>query len=412
MKSHWSLIHHHAGRCEPTWEAVLLQTFFRGNSLRYFTGPSGLARGREPLSGKGGAVVQDAKSLLRHLITSTSTTLANGVGMLDDVDQIVSMSSSDLFQHNLIHHSRAVPALTTMHIRTKTLDTTPSTPLHAQTVIWQEVIPQLAQDSVFLMYGVLACSALHLAYLEPEHRQIYRIQAARYQELAMPPFRAAVAHLDGANCHATLAFIHLLAIHSFAFEQEDERLLVVDPNSPNVVSDWLSFLRSGCDYVGLVWEYVENGPLKALLCEWTKPVDKYQNLPHSPLVERLMSVVPPSNGEDAWSEGERRMYRDAVFKLGYAFLAAEKLGGDFGIWDALRVWPVILEATYFEYLRVLHPGALIVLAHYCRLLHRLDGKWYLKGRADRLLTQILQRLDTHWHPYIDFTLDGSLAEAK
>ena len=121
MKSHWSLIHHHAGRCEPTWEAVLLQTFFRGNSLRYFTGPSGLARVRDSLSGKGGAVIQDSEGLLKHFVNSTSTTLANGVGMLDDVDRIVSMSSSDLFQHNLIHHSRVVPALTTMHIRTKTL---------------------------------------------------------------------------------------------------------------------------------------------------------------------------------------------------------------------------------------------------------------------------------------------------
>ena len=182
------------------------------------------------------------------------------------------------------------------------------------------------------MYGILACAALHLAYLEPEHRQTYRIQAAQYQELAMPLFRAAVAHLDGANCHAILAFIHLLSIHSFAFEQEDERLLVVDLAGPNVVSDWLSFLRSGCDYVSLVREYVAHGPLNALLCEWTKPVHKYENLRHSLLVNRLLSAVPQRDSEDAWSEQECQMYRDAVFKLGYAFLAAEKLGGDFSIW--------------------------------------------------------------------------------
>jgi len=270
-------------------------------------------------------------------------------------------------------------------------------------VIWQEVIPQLAQESVFLMYGILACSALHLAYLEPDHRQTYRVQVARYQEQAMPLFRAAVAHLDGTNCHATLAFIHLLSIHSFAFEEEDERLLLVDVDSPNVVSDWLSFLRSGCDYVSLVREYVAQGPLNALLCEWTKPVEKYENLRHSPLVDQLLSVVPQRDSEDAWPEQECQMYRDAMLKLEYAYLAAEKLGADFSIWDALRVWPVVLSSEYFEFLRVLHPGALLVLAHYCHLLRRLDGKWYLEGRADRLLTQILQRLDTHWHPFVDLT---------
>jgi len=272
-------------------------------------------------------------------------------------------------------------------------------------VIWQTVIPQLAQESAFLMYGILACSALHLAHLEPSNRQTYHIAAAQYQALAMPPFRAAIASLNGSNCHAVLAFIHLLAIHSFAFEQDDERLLVVDPTSPNVVSDWLAFLRSGCDYVSLVREHVANGPLNALLCEWTKPVDMSETL-STPLVDRLLRVIPGRESKDAWSELECQMYRDAVVKLGYAFLAAEKLGGAFGIWDALRVWPVILDETYLEYVRVLHPGALIVLAHYCSLLRRLEGKWYLEGRAKRLLMQILTRLDTRWHVYVELREDG------
>jgi hypothetical protein len=339
MKHHWSLEHADIDRLEMTWEHVPLQTFFRGNSLRYFTEPRRLDHLHDLRLNAQGVVIKDASALLMHYITSTSATLAVGT--------------------DTPAHSKS---------------------LQAQTVIWQEVIPQLAQDSVFLMYGILACSAL--------------------QEQAMPLFREALGIMNRENCHATLAFIHLLAIHSFAFEQEDERLLVVDPDSPNVVTDWLSVLRSGCHYVSLVREYVVDGPLKALLCEWEKPVDVFEDV-RMPLVDQLLSIIPAKGSGDAWSEQDCQTYRNAVFSLGYAFLSADEFGKDFSIWDALRVWLVILSSTYFELLRALHPGALIVLAHYCHLLHKLDGKWYLEGRANRLLMQIMQRLDTNWHPYID-----------
>lgn len=254
------------------------------------------------------------------------------------------------------------------------------------------------------MKGILACSALHLASLRPENGEAYTVLAAEYQEMAMPTFREAVAHLNVENCHAVLSFIHLLSIYSFAFEQEDERLLVVDPYGPEMMSKWLAFLHGGCHYVSLMRDYVTDGPLKALLCEWTKPRDLYEDV-RTPLTDSLLNIIPPKENDDAWSARECQIYRDAVHKLGHAFLAAEKLGEDFTIWDALRGWPLMLPQAYFDLLRGLHPGALILLAHFCPLLYRLDGKWYLKGRAKRLLSQILQKLDTHWHSFVGLTLD-------
>ena len=287
---------------------------------------------------------------------------------------------------------------------TSSLTHSPPGSRSARISAWQEAIPKLAERSQFLLHGILACSALHLAYMNPSARQSYRITAARYQDLAMPLFREAVANLDDDNCHAILAFIQLLAVYSFASEQENERLLVVDPNGPDVVCGWLSFLRSGCDYVSKVRLSVEHGPLAALLCEWMKPVDMYKG-PQIPLVERLLNIIPSMDHQDAWSQQECQIYRDAVCKLGYAFICAERLGKEFTDWDALRVWPLLLLPDYFELLRDLHAGALIVLAHYCSLLHRLNRKWYLAGRAKRLLEHIVQRLDSEWHSHINLPLE-------
>jgi len=41
MKSHWMAVHNRPGQLEFDWTSVPLQTFFRGNLLRYFTNPSG-----------------------------------------------------------------------------------------------------------------------------------------------------------------------------------------------------------------------------------------------------------------------------------------------------------------------------------------------------------------------------------
>jgi hypothetical protein len=276
--------------------------------------------------------------------------------------------------------------------------------------IWQTIIPQLADENQYLMHGILACSALHLAYLNPSAQLSYRTLAFRHQDSAMPRFREALARFNDENCHAILAFIHLLAVYSFASEQENERLLIVDPNGPEIVSYWLLFLRSGCELVETVRYAVVNGPLAPLMCEWVKPMDVRQGA-HSPLVSKLINLIPSEEHEDTWSDVECRIYRDAVYQLEYAYMCAKKLGKNFTTWDALRVWPVLLAPEYFELLRDLHPGALIVLAHYCHLLYYLDEKWYWKGRAQRLLKHIVVRLDSEWHAHVklpveqDFGLD-------
>jgi len=120
MKHHWSVVHQCARRPEPAWEPVPLQTFFSGNSLRYFTKPPRLPALYRIQSSKPILVIQDAGGLLRHFITSTSTTLANGVG----TPSKVSMPSSNCRSiFSSIHHSCPVPAYVLVRIRFEALST-------------------------------------------------------------------------------------------------------------------------------------------------------------------------------------------------------------------------------------------------------------------------------------------------
>lgn len=52
-----------------------------------------------------------------------------------------------------------------------------------------------------------------------------------------------------------------------------------------------------------------------------------------------------------------------------------------------------------------HPGALVLLAHYCVLLMNIEDQWYFRGRATRMIQVIKQRLAPNWHQFIEKPLE-------
>ena len=55
-----------------------------------------------------------------------------------------------------------------------------------------------------------------------------------------------------------------------------------------------------------------------------------------------------------------------------------------------------LSLPFLEMLREGHDGALVLLAHYCVLLKRIEGAWYAEGRSRRLIGEVLRRLGREW----------------
>jgi hypothetical protein len=270
--------------------------------------------------------------------------------------------------------------------------------------LWQDTVPQLARRNPFLMHGILACSALHLAYKTPSHQLEYLVKATSHQHIAMPQFRSAIAHVNEENCHSVMVFSHLLVIYSFALESQDERLLIVDANGPDILPSWLHFLRNGCLMVCTVWDQIVAGPIKDLAEQWEVPVEVLED-GQTPLERYLLSVIPPQSAEDAWPEEVCRVYSETAIALGRAFSCTRALGGKLTTWDALRIWPMLISVEFIELLREWHPGALILLAHYCILLKKVESHWYFEGRATKLLSTIVHRMDLRWHCYIRWPLE-------
>jgi hypothetical protein len=367
MKSHWLSVHGRAGQEVLDWRPAPLQTFFRGNLLRYFTCHNSQVKAVQPFGAKAFAEVigvadefqhpnlfNDSDSvLLRHYITSTSISIA---------------------------HDEQSEAL------------------------WQVTVPQLAYRHPFLMHGILACSALHLAYKHPAQQRQYLIIASSHQSVAMPQFRSAIDNVDADSCHPIMVFSHLLVIYSFALERQDERLLIVERNESDVLPSWLHFLRNGCLMVCSFWDQIEAGPVKELASQWEVPVEISEE-GKQPLTDYLLSVIPSQDSPDAWSDEICRLYSETTVELGQAFSCTRSLGEKFTTWDALRIWPMLISVEFLQLLSAWHPGALILLAHYCILLKKVEVHWYFEGRATKLLSTILKRLDMRWHYFIKWPLE-------
>lgn len=399
MQSHWRSVHERPGIPGKDWKYAPLQTFFRGNMLKYFTQAASSSNSKMP------APVESHYLLVRQNVL--------GVTCLDPDMQLRALTLPfDDESHDCHTACETVARLTKceksllQHYTNFTYKTI-ATDLETQ-YLWGPALVQIAYHHNFLMKALLALTALHLAEQGSTitDKQEYMLAASRFQDEAMAPYRIAVANANKSNCHAILAFTHLLVLYCFATEQEDENLLLVAERE-NITPLWLSFLRSGCSMLCSVWETLEIGPVQALAAAWEKQFDlpKSIDILISQSLDELLGAVPPPSSTDAWSDQECIEYRDAASFLALAISCSKTIGQPWTAWDVLRIWPVRLSEGFMVMLAASHPGALVLLAHYCVLLMNIEDQWYFRGRATRMIQVIKQRLAPNWHQFIEKPLE-------
>lgn len=148
-----------------------------------------------------------------------------------------------------------------------------------------------------------------------------------------------------------------------------------------------------------VWPRIGTGPVRYLAESWEILADK-SKFPHQPLLDYLLAI-PPND----WPEEVRVPYKDSAFAVACSFTCMYAFDENCSPLDVVRFWPIHNSVEYVELLISWHPGALIVLAHYCIVLQRVGmGCWYLEGRAVSMLSTIVRQLDPIWHRYIEWPL--------
>ncbi|GAQ07472.1 protein RTM1 [Aspergillus lentulus] len=93
---------------------------------------------------------------------------------------------------------------------------------------WQIAFPTLAYSNEFLMHGILALSALHLAHLKPENHSRYITSSRFHISLGLRSFRRILTSPTTDNCCALFAFSSLIMVYVYASPAESAEVDMVD----------------------------------------------------------------------------------------------------------------------------------------------------------------------------------------
>ena len=263
--------------------------------------------------------------------------------------------------------------------------------------LWQVAVPREGFQHAFLMHGILAVAALHLSGLKPEKQEAYRQTAAQHQDRALSLFRSVMPTITESNCHAFFALSSLIVVFAFAAPRARHSLAFTkDSDEP---TEWLSLIRGVRSILMSVWPWVKNGSLGGLLpdgIEQPNPrelSEAAENQFHQ-LLRLCAGVSAEADVVDA--------YRETIHGLRTCYVKLYTKAPTECEVSIAFLWPVMIPQNFVTMLNSRAPEALIILAHYCVILHHLDGYWWKSGWTGHLLDNIYRVLDESWHSWIQW----------
>jgi hypothetical protein len=289
--------------------------------------------------------------------------------------------------------------------------------------IFQHAFPEMAFTHPFLMHGILALSALHLAHLRPENSQVYIIASDAHHQQAIVGYRDALSSITPQNCHACAAFSLLLNVYAWASPDRPGSLFLNDEGEDGTSGvELITILRGGNAVMAAHRAVVSEGPLRPLYklwFGWNEDQEKFARLPSvasllsrnddSPILpheddarlEALAALWDPPNAHVDVQTAEVLSHTLRLLRRTFVVSSADN-----GIEDqqATLGWPIMIPEQFLGLVQARNPRALVLLAHYCLLLKRSDSRWWIEGKAETLLGRILKAVGEPWKDWIDWPL--------
>ena len=129
--------------------------------------------------------------------------------------------------------------------------------------IWQRGVPKEVLSHSFLMHGILALAALHIAYNRPEEENRYTLAAQRHYNTAISSFRIVLEQVTAENCTRLFAFSTILLVLTLAFAKTHSHT-----ENQNPIEDLMQIftvLQGARVVLRSVIQWIALGPLEPLI---------------------------------------------------------------------------------------------------------------------------------------------------
>ncbi|KUJ12372.1 uncharacterized protein LY89DRAFT_536641, partial [Mollisia scopiformis] len=290
-----------------------------------------------------------------------------------------------------------------LHFFTTTTSLTLSN-LPEQQRLWQQVVPKIAFSHAFLLRSILALSAIHLGRLYVERRSTLCPVATLHHTAGVILFRTAMPSITPENCDACFAFSTLLVIYAWSSSCQTGDLFFVDSSKTDGGTvEWVSLLRGCHNLLQLACTWLKNGPLRSLLLlqieeSWSAVPDPDSNSKFRSLAALWDKSRTHLKAEEADALDEALTFLIEV----HAFLSLRDQAID-EVGTTLS-WPIRVRDSYIAMVSQQKPEALVVLAHYCLLLNKIDHFWFMAGMSRCLLQTVHRTLGAEWESWIAWPL--------
>lgn len=266
-----------------------------------------------------------------------------------------------------------------------------------------QVMMPAALSVPYVMYQVLALSALHLSHTNPSRADYHREEATALQTQALALFNESGAEVTAETCAPMLIFSSFLGLHTLA-----EAVTTSSTDGIGFLDRFVMYLnlhRGVRAVTGQAWELLSQSSVSSVLSRAEQALSaapSQQSQEQANIVaERLNKLLDDA---DMGTNSEQAC-RDAVSRLQLVY-QSELLSGQTPreeqhtsvIWS----WPIMLSGVFTKLLMERRPEVLIILCHYAVLLHQRRQMW-LVGDAGRVLIEEVTRfLGTYWREYLEW----------
>lgn len=249
--------------------------------------------------------------------------------------------------------------------------------------VWQDTIPKISFSNEYLMHGILALSALHIALEIPDKCSSYFTRSSFHLTLGLRTFQTLLQSPTPENCCPLLAFSGVMIIYAYATPVTGDNILGPLENIIEVFK-----LCRGILVLEPFMHFVREGPLRLFVWDGLPYYSESRSLDgfYRDFVLQIHRLKHFFAREDIDST-QRGVYNHGLSELEASLSRMRNAGLALECGMAF-LWPISVRDDLFHSIQRKCPYALVVLAYYCAQLHLFRDFWFLRRLSQTLLESI------------------------